>query len=184
MKKFAVLLAVIVLLAAAVVPAFAHTGATGKVVDSKTGTGWDYGGDVYVLENCVVDSNGNIISGTLVDGAGPQTTLSTAAGSEGNYNYTWAALTNNTICVYIVLVDPPGPYPAPPAITAGPLTNLTFITVSPLNFGNSATGTGPTAITLEGVSTGTQSSLPLAAGLAALLLVGVSFVAIRRRNAA
>ncbi|MFQ5433937.1 MAG: hypothetical protein ACE5FD_03590, partial [Anaerolineae bacterium] len=118
MKKFGVLLLVIVLLAVVAVPAFAHTGVTGKVVDSKTGQGWTHGGDVYVIDNCTVDGNGNITGGTLISGSPTPTT--TLDGS-GNYSYTWGATPINPVCVYIILADPPGPYPAPPSITAGPL---------------------------------------------------------------
>ncbi|MCB8968472.1 MAG: hypothetical protein H6660_16440 [Ardenticatenaceae bacterium] len=50
------------------------------------------------------------------------------------------------------------------------------------NAGYIYTGTGPTAVTLQGID-GTSASLPIAAGAVLVLLAGVTMFVVRRRQA-
>ncbi len=50
------------------------------------------------------------------------------------------------------------------------------------NAGYIYTGTGPTAVTLQGFDGGTTGSLPVMAGLAVVLLAGLTMFVVRRRQ--
>jgi len=179
MKKYFALLTVIVLLAVTVIPAFAYSGVSGTAYDFY-GNPWQHGGTVYIIGTTVNGGTNTLIGSTA---------LSTSPGTYGQFAFSWAGLLANDqptdfTNVSIVIVFNNGGLGTPPTQQyTNQFTQFTFIPGS-YSLGNVDTGTGPTAITLDGITTGSQSSLPLIAGLTALALAGVSLVAIRRRNAA
>jgi hypothetical protein len=181
---FALTVTGLVLIFAAPVIA-ANTGITGKAVDGYGG-GWQHGGTVYIIRNCsyLTLPNGKIIiTGGTQDGTAP---LSTAAGTEGDFSYTFSASIADPVCIYVEFNKAPGsPYPAPAPAQAGPYyTQLPWVS-GVLSVGNIGTGTGPTAVTLAGVAAEPPNSWgSVMLAVVALVGVGSAVLLLRRRRTA
>ena len=170
MKKVTVFFAVFALLILMAVPAFAWTGASGKVIDNKTNGGWAHGGTVYAI-------GGNGIVGTWA----LDTTVGPTLGNWGGAYNGVATIDGETITIVFVLNAAPGsPYPAP---GIADITYTEFAVPAERNIGNVLTGTGPTAVTLQNI-TADNNSTAISIGFVVLMLAGVTFVMFRRREVA
>lgn len=171
MKKKLALLFTLVLLLVMVAPSFAWNGVSGTLIDSVDKDPWLFGGDVWIVNN----TNGNILgTGTLAANG----TFNIAFGTDGLVCGCVTNVSANGDALEVIIIPNPGPNGAPG------VASKTF-TQNPIPAryatGYLETGTGPTAISLQGF--GGTSNLPLVAGLMVVLMAGVTFVAIRRRNA-
>ncbi len=194
MKKHAILIAVIMLLIV-VLPAYAHTGVSGRLFDGLPGDGdsdlpWTNGANIYAI-NC--DASGAIIGDEIyativVPGEGD---AGYDPANAGRFADPWltddlllGGLTSpdgtDYVCLYVQWGA--GSVNTPPDTLTAPIRNLLFIN-SNMSFGNIQSGTGPTAIQLQQIDvTTTNTFLPI--GMSLLLLAGISFVLVHRRRQA
>ncbi|MBE2200543.1 MAG: hypothetical protein IAE79_18155 [Anaerolinea sp.] len=184
MKKYSTLLAIVLLLVM-VAPSLAYNDATGNVVDSKESDPWVYGGEVWIYNTV----SGTICATGLLSGTGTFTLP-----LDGSVDALGVGITATCIGganngqVLEILIDfncgmgvgactPPNGYP-------GTYTRQFTQNAIPITFnaGYLYTGTGPTAVTLQGFDGGTTGSLPVMAGLAVVLLAGLTMFVVRRRQ--
>lgn len=165
MKKFTfILVAVMMLLTAvAVTPAQAFSGVRGRVVDGE-GNPWTYGGTVTIY--------GDVGGSYQPVGTG---TLNTTSGVF-NIGYTSAPDLFTTVYILIEYNAGPGGEPG--------TTQIEFTELSsnnPYNAGDIDTGTGPTAITLQGINAAATGAPAVLAGVTLMLLAGATVLVLRRR---
>lgn len=173
-RKFLVMLATVFALALTAQATFAWTGVTGQAFDDQ-GQGWTHGGDVYILNNATGDIEG---TGTLAGDGSFSITYGTDGLTCGCVNLDATAPTaGSSMSVFIIYnnggLGTPGTGQA--NYSEAPIPTAFNLQVN--------TGTGPTAINLQSVSTNAGVAMPLAVGVALLLLAGASIVILRRRSA-
>jgi LPXTG-motif cell wall-anchored protein len=143
---------------------------SGELRDSKTGALWEYGGNVEVF-HC---SDLSVIATDSVDSA--------PTAGYGTFSIDISSISADTpLCIEVDFTA--GPNGDPGNASKGPYADRSDDT-GDLDTGVYFTGTGPTAINLQSFNTegGANAMLPAVVGL--LLLAGVSFVIIRRRQQA
>ncbi len=175
MKKSAALLIALILSLGLVAPALAYDGVTGTVIDSKTSSPWQYGGDVLIVDRdtnmivatCMVE----LLTGKIIGAPGPNScdygsnVLFEPSGSDPN-PFGTPPVPMEVIIDFSCAISGScsgGPLGTPAPIIlhydeAAPLSSLLY----PL--GNVPTGTGPLAVQLSGMSG--ASSLAVALVLA------------------
>lgn len=176
MKKFAVVVLVLLILGVMAGSVMAWNGVTGQVRDSVYQQGWVHGGDVWILNGAYetvatgsLDANGTF--------AVPYTACLFGAPCDG--------VPGGTMTVYIDFncqisgntCTPPVGYPATAQVSypeAGPPINL--------NLGYIYTGTGPNAVNLQNFSAESGSILPMVLGSLLLVLVTGTAVFFRKRH--
>ena len=166
MKKVTVFLTVTALLLIAVVSASAAwSGVTGKIF-ADDGSEWQYGGSVDAYAS---------VSGTY-QACGSDT----FAAADSDYAITFSCAPDNYTAIYLEFTFSAGPGGTPPVKTES-LANLTSSTgVATVH---TSTQTGPTAVSLQSVTTDNNSTA-IGLGFVVLMLAGVTFVMFRRREAA
>ncbi|MCA9970491.1 MAG: hypothetical protein KC425_09765 [Anaerolineales bacterium] len=184
MKKKLALLFTLVMLMIMVAPTLAYGSVRGEIIDSKDLDPWQHGAEIWVYNTVTGDicatirlnpgtSSFNVsLDGTVDDLGGGSVDCRT-----GMSGQTIEILVDYTCAVFGGCTAPAGT----PATGTIQFTQ-NGISILPYNAGFIKTGTGPTAISLQGFG-GSSASLPLVAGLMVVLMAGVTFVAIRRRNA-
>jgi len=156
MKRKLVLLSVAVLILSFLfaLPVSAYNGASGKVIDSKTGDGWTHGGNVYIY--CDPGTGMQVCGSGTLDGS-------------GNFNVAYTTqptLLSEVTVVFDLTASPPWPAPSVDPVKYDEYDPPT----GRKSVGNVETGTGPNAITLAGFDAGLPSSGVTFAGLALLSL--------------
>lgn len=185
-KVLSALLAVIMVSVMFVSPAFAYATVQGSVIDSLNLDPWSYGGEVWVYNPSTGD-----VCGTGVLSASGTFTIA-LNGSQDDLGY--GGLVNCRVGMngqaLEILIDftcgmsvatCSAPYGSPATATRQFTQNGLPIAY---NAGYIETGTGPTAIQLQGFGGGNTMTVTVAAGATALLLAGVTFMALRRRKVA
>ena len=131
-------------------PAEAWTGIVGEAIDSVDKDPWVWGGDVYVVN----ESTGDVVATTTLDGNGA---FSVAYGDDGlGCSCVGAApVDGDRVTVYILFNSGGGGTPGTGSIsfTEAPIAEV-------YNVGYIQTGTGPTAITLQAVTTAPATTAP------------------------
>ena len=181
MKKVTIFLAVIMLLALTVVSAFAFSGIQFLVVDDKTSQPWGTASGqsyrIYVSGSVT----GTLLDTTVLTTPGDPTLDFTcnygAACPPGSSTILTAPASGETVSIYMILT---GTNDNPTTIIDGfiqPSIDLGTYTI------NRQSGTGPTAVTLQNV-TADNNSTAVGIGFVVLMLAGVTFVMLRRREVA
>ena len=188
MKKVTVFFAVLMLLALTVVSVFAtQTGMSGQLWDSKSPAGpWQGGAAVYAAE-C---NSAGIMTGAIY--ASQQ--VSAGAMADGVFDMDWgvntvpgapapitAPVNGDYVCLY---VDWEGDTNGSVAsYQSDAVAVITFVN-GRMAFGNIHSGTGPTAVTLQNVTADSNTTTAVGIGFVVLMLAGVTFVTMRRREVA
>jgi hypothetical protein len=163
MKKFAILIVVIMMLGTISGSVFAYDNISGTVRDSKTTNVWTHGGSVTIWR--CDDINGTALA-----------TGSITAGGNISVAYT-AQSTGTPICVEIGFNDGGNGTPADVwkvFVDDGAAGNYAM--------GNIFTDTGPTAVTMSSFGSANNTMSLSAMAAIVLLLVGGTFVVWRRRD--
>jgi hypothetical protein len=195
MKNKLFILIAVMLVAAMVfpVPAYAYTGVQGRVIDSKTKTAWQNGGDIWVINN----STGDIEATGKLDSAGA---FSINWGDDAlNYGMVGTVNADSTPPLTGENVEFVIDFGCAFSLTPGcPPVNGTPAMISfaftqngiPIRFNagtNIETGTGPTALELVDFSVTPQSSnntwLPFVLLIGSVALVSGAVTVIRKRRA-
>jgi hypothetical protein len=185
-KKSIALLIALVFCLGVVSPALAYSGVEGQVVDSVTGNGWSWGGDVYIINDitgyilatCFLSPTGYIVSNLPAD---PCT-----YGSAALFNFLWTAPSNGDDIDIVIDFScalsgncSGGPVGTPATLNVAYTEDTTDS--DPYNINDvldPETGTGPNAVQLSGM--GGASSLGLALVLA---LVAGSSLLVKKNKA-
>ena len=188
MKKVTVFFAVLMLLALTVVSAFAlQTGVSGQLWDSKSPAAtWKGGASVYAAEcdaagvmSGDIYASQQVAAGAMVDGVFDMAWgVNTATGAPATIA---APVNGDYVCLY---VDWEGDTNGSVAsFQSDAVAVITFVN-GRMSFGNIHSGTGPTAVTLQNVTADSNTTAAVGIGFVVLMLAGVTFVAMRRREVA
>ena len=185
---------VVLALIALAAPLFAYTGATGMVIDSKFGQGWEHGADVYI-EIITNPNNPRLISTCeLLQPPDPDTGDFDCAYNSNDLNHS-AFIANtfpddgDTVRVTIDFTCEESGNCTFGNTEGTPATlQFTYVESTNLNFRNNLgyilTGTGPTAVELADINLTSESlnwSIVGLVGLLAIVTVTM-YVIIRRRH--
>lgn len=180
MKKVTIFLTVTTVLLATAVSAFAFSGIQFLVTDNKTSMPWGTAPGQSYRIYIVGSSSGTLLdTGTLTTPADPVLDFTCSYGAAcpaGAATTLFTPASDETVTVYMVLTG----------TSNNPSTITESYTQPPIDLGtftiNRQSGTGPTAITMNDFGSSSNGVNFAAVGILALLLVGSTFIVLRRRN--
>ena len=193
MKNKLFILIAVMLVAAMVfpVPAYAYTGVQGRVIDSKTKTAWQNGGDVWVINNSTgdIEATGSLdpVTGAFSINWGDDALGFGAVNADATPPQTGENIefVIDFGCAFSLTLGCP-PVNGTPAMISFAFTQNGI----PIQFNagtNIETGTGPTALELVDFSVTPQSSnntwLPFVLLIGSVALVSGAVTIIRKRRA-